>query len=262
MYIYSLLALALYAYLYPHIRARSPFENLLLAYFYALDMLVNWAYTVLFGVSWFALVSANDGKGGEVKVPGAGTINDTAGFTNPEKPGVGSVVVNPTTGETVAEGVARMLTRAAESDPSVGHGLGLAESLPSIFVILLFSLIRIYFCIIIPAYARQVLRNYIVDASSARAALHNDGETAQASNPFAEGTQLGQGWRGKAGRWMTGVGRGYWIGEGEGDNDWVRVVGGRFSKRERGTSERERRARSGTGPPVPKLGGLPKLQIG
>jgi hypothetical protein len=90
--------------------------------------------------------------------------------------------------------------------------------------------------------------------------LNTDGvaDVTKADNPFADGAPLGDGWRGKLGRVMVKVGEGYWLG-GRQDEDWVKGLDGRFKTGTKlasgppGTVERERRARSGTGPPkVPK----------
>ncbi|MCW3717643.1 hypothetical protein UE95_040995, partial [Burkholderia cenocepacia] len=45
MYLYSLIALGVAAILFPHIRAQSPLQCLALAYLYALDSIINAAYT-------------------------------------------------------------------------------------------------------------------------------------------------------------------------------------------------------------------------
>lgn len=270
MYIYSVLALILLAFLMPHIRKQSPFHNLALAWFYLFDTIINAIYTLAFCVTWFLTISAHQvDKSGDVSsAPGHGMINDTAGFTDPEFPNVDSVevVATPLPGVTpgenaIAIGVAAA-TSAATGDPSVSHGLGLAESIPSIIIIALLTALRIYFILIVCSYARQVLRNHMADASSARTHLHMDGAADEgAVDPFGPSTPNGQGWKGQLGRIMTRVGRSYWLGN-PGENDWVRSTSRRFKTSRtdpRGTSERERRARSGTGPPVPTIN-LPKLQ--
>lgn len=269
MYIYSVAALVLLALLMPHIRKQSPFQNLALAWFYLLDFIINSIYTLVFAVTWFLTISAHQpDKAGDVGgAPGHGMINDTAGFTNPEIPTVSvvEVVATPAAGiaggqDAVAYGVAASAA-AVSGDPSVSHGLGLAESMPSIIIVVLLTILRIYFVLIVMAYARQVLRNYMADASSARTHLHMDGASdAESVDPFGPTTPNGQGWKGKLGRIMTSIGKGYWLGN-QGETDWVRSTSRRFKTQKadtRGTSERERRARSGTGPPVPTIN-LPKV---
>lgn len=78
-----------------------------------------------------------------------------------------------------------------------------------------------------------------------------------AENPFAADTPEGLGWRGQVGRVMLSGAPKYWLGADEGD-DWMRGVGGKFRQANAleqpvGFNERERRRRSGTGPPVPQL---------
>lgn len=85
MYIYSVGALILLAFLAPHVRKQSPFQNLALAWFCLLDTVVNTAFTSAFAVTWFLAVSANDSNAGiPSSAPGSGTIDDTAGFMNPK----------------------------------------------------------------------------------------------------------------------------------------------------------------------------------
>ncbi|KAH0156018.1 hypothetical protein KCU82_g10453, partial [Aureobasidium melanogenum] len=80
--------------------------------------------------------------------------------------------------------------------------------------------------------------------------------TDLAENPFREGREEGEGWKGRLGRIMTSVGKRYWLGKDD-EDEWVRGTGERFTNKKRlnirvpepGVGERERRARSGTGPP-------------
>jgi hypothetical protein len=50
MYIYSLVAFVLTAFLAPHIQKQSPLQCLALAWFYLIDSVINAAYTVFFAV--------------------------------------------------------------------------------------------------------------------------------------------------------------------------------------------------------------------
>lgn len=240
MYTYSLGALILLTFLMPHIRKQSPFQNLALAYFYALDTIVNTAYTAAFAVTWLLAVSADD-KNIDLPLtaPGSSTIGDAAGFTNASAPSAQEAMANPT----------------------LKHAVGIEETLPSIMVVVFLTLIRVYFIIIVMAYARQVVRHHIYSTSSIKLHLHTDGATdSLAENPFAENTPEGEGWRGKLGRAMVNLGGGYWLG-GQGEDAWVRGLDNRFNANATkagakpagppGTVERERRARSGTGPPKP-----------
>lgn len=268
MYVYSVAAVILLAMLAPHIRKQDPFQCLALAWLYIFDTIINTAFTAAFAVTWFLAVSANNSNsnipGG---APGSGTIDETAGFTSP-KYNVSEVDVVPspgsgiTTGEdAVAIGVGSAAAATAAS-PSLAHGIVIEEGITSVMFVVVFTLIRVYFILIVMAFARQVIRQRMYSYSPAKIHLHNDNEDADAlaENPFAAGRAEGQGWKGKLGRIMIKVGESYWLG-GQPDEAWVKGVDGRF-KTSRvasgppGTIERERRARSGTGPPLPQR--LPK----
>ncbi|KAK0907937.1 hypothetical protein LTS16_016651 [Friedmanniomyces endolithicus] len=91
-YIYSVLVLALGLYLTPAIRKRDAdgaLKVLGLAWVYVLDTIINTAYTILFSLGWFVVLSRHldqdaAGVGAGINMPGSETINDTAGFTDPE----------------------------------------------------------------------------------------------------------------------------------------------------------------------------------
>lgn len=234
MYIYSLLALVLLAVLMPHISKGSPLQNLGLAYFYLIDTLLNTIYTAVFAGSWFFTLSAV-AKDAEAQTPGAATINATAGFTKPD----------------VAAEIGG--APSANGDPSLANGVAFTESVPSILLIVLFTLVRLYFTLILFSYARQVLRQYVSTKSSQRTSLHMEGVDDEAG-PFAEGSSLGSGWRGKLGRGMTSVGKDWWLGGNKDDEEWARNANQRFVNKELpGTMQREQRARSGTGPPPMRI---------
>jgi len=261
MYLYSLVALVLIAFLMPHIRKQSPFECLALAYFYLLDTIINTAFTSAFAITWLLAVSAdNVNTVIPSNAPGSGTIGDTAGFTNPQYNVTSvNVIATPAEGTTggqdaVAYAIAGTVAATA-SAPSLGHAAGIQESIPSIMVVAVLTLIRIYFILVTMSYARRVLRQHIFRSSKIH--LHNDGTTeAHPENPFAADTPEGDGWRGKMGRFMVKFGKDYWIGGQTEDDAWAKGLDGRFmnakvSSGPPGTVERERRARSGTGPPGP-----------
>ncbi|CAK7218323.1 hypothetical protein SCUCBS95973_003445 [Sporothrix curviconia] len=50
---------------------------------------------------------------------------------------------------------------------------------------------------------------------------------ANSTDPFAEGSPAGDGWKGKLGRALVGVGRSFWLGR-QKDDDWARDVNSRF----------------------------------
>lgn len=238
MYAYSLAALILLTFLMPHIRKQTPFQNLVLAWFYLFDTLINTAFTAAFAVTWLLAVSA-DGNNTQIpsSAPGSSTIGDTSGFTNAS--------------DLVGSGA---IGQEMVSNPTLGHAVGIEETVPSIVVVVFLTLIRVYFIIITMAYARQVVRQHMYTSSATKLHLHTDGAAdSNADNPFPESTPEGQGWKGKLGRAMVKVGEGYWLG-GQADDAWVRGLDNKFKAAAGGppgTVERERRARSGTGPPKP-----------
>ncbi|KAI9878165.1 MAG: hypothetical protein M1830_001734 [Pleopsidium flavum] len=263
MYIYSLLALVFTAFLAPHIRKQSPVECLALAWFYVLDTIVNAAYTAAFSVTWFLVISQHHSDAQGAKAPGVGgsTIDDTAGFTSP-KYNVSHVEIaaSPAAGLTPGQdGVAIGIPGASTSapGPSLGHGFAQSESVSSILVICALWAIRVYFALIVLSYARFVLRQHIAEVSS-RSNIHLQHKGGSSDklveDPFALHFPKGQGWQGRAGRAMVRVGRSYWLGTDE-DDSWIKGVGGKFRKSKEGNGwesgplERERRRRSGTGPP-------------
>lgn len=265
MYIYSIGAIALTAILMPHIRKQSPLECLALAWFYLIDTLINILYTVAFSATFFVTMSAaHPSTDGAVPAgaPGSGTMGETAGFTSPEHD-VSSVEVASTAGfaagqDAVAIGTAAV-AQATTGSPSIGHGVTLAEGMPSLVVIILLTLVRFYFVLVMMAYARHVIRQYMQTAQSTRAHLHND-MVADGETPFEVNMPQGRGWKGKLGRILVRCGNGYFVG-GPVDDEWAKGLQNRFkttgpTRREQDTSERERRARSGTGPPKPDLAKL------
>jgi hypothetical protein len=267
MYLYSIAALILLALLMPHIRKQSPVECLALAWFYTFDAVLNCAYTAAFAVTWFLTVRASGSgmQGGAASgAPGSATMNNTAGFTS-SMYNISEVdVVASPSGGLVGGQDAAAIGKAA-SDTAVTAGTSL-QHVPSLIIVILLTLIRFYFIFIVMAYARQVLRQYLQTTLSTRSHLVNDGSSdVEAENPFAPNMPLGQGWRGRLGRIMVLVGKGYFL-DGPIDDNWVRGVNSRFKPSTvpssgdwRGTFERERRARSGTEPPLPTLN-LTKLE--
>lgn len=267
MYIYSLLALAATALLAPHIKRGSPMQCLALAWLYALDSIVNAAYTAAFSLAWFALVAKktapnadNNGSSEGAKLPGEKTMNDTAGFTSPKHDNVSAV--------DVVDGSLLVAHTATAADAATTQGalhaaLFQSGSIASVIVIAGLWALRIYFILVVTAYARGVLRQHIVATSQTPGAAFtfqtgNSGDK-DAEDPFAEGKEAGQGWRGKLGRVMVKFGRGYWLGADE-EGEWARSLDGRLRRGKKlpqqgvappppGVFERERRRRAGTGPP-------------
>ncbi|KAB8342883.1 hypothetical protein FH972_022480 [Carpinus fangiana] len=262
MYVYSLGALVLTATLAPHVRKQSPLQCLALAWFYLLDSLINATYTAAFGVSWFVVLAqhaAPSPEGAALSPPGGKMMDDVAGFTTPK--------YNVTQVDALVEPADGALT--GQEGTLAGHNAGdrraVAEgalsavifekgSIASVAIISALWLVRLYFILVVIAYARGVLRQHIVRASQHSAAFPSV-DAKGVENPFAEDKELGQGWRGKLGRVMVGVGRNFWLASDE-SGDWERSVGGRFSAHQqrrsksepKGVLERERRRRAGTGP--------------
>ncbi|KAJ6144694.1 hypothetical protein N7470_008589 [Penicillium chermesinum] len=235
MYLYSLIALALGAFLFPHIRKQSPLECLALAWFYVLDSLINASYTAAFGVTWFLVVS--QGYDGGKASPGGETIAQTAGFTSP-KYDAAYVEIKPT-----EEG------NNAVSQP---------ESFQSIIFISLLWAMRLYFIFVMLAFARQTLRLWVAVPRHTRLPTHsrNVSVASMASvpdidrEPFSVYSPDGQGWKGKLGRLMVSIGHNYWLGEEE-DGNWLSGITPTMHSRSNtandlpGPLERERRRRSG-----------------
>ncbi|EAS34913.3 uncharacterized protein CIMG_00267 [Coccidioides immitis RS] len=277
MYIYSILALVLTAFLAPHIRKQTPFYCLALAWFYLLDSLINAAYTAAFAVTWFLVISQHH-HSAPTSGPGSSTMGDTAGFTNP-KFNVSSVHVAPGDGTFASTEPASAPAGAVDGldgKPSLGNGVLQPEGLQSIGVICTLWTIRVYFVLVMMAFARQCLRQH---AFSPRSPLSRHGSAAHSRNPstvsnielepnpFSARLPDGQGWKGKLGRAMISVGRRYWL-DGDDDDGWMFGLNrkfhrnrGFFNSADGGLSERERRRRSGTGPPVPSQSVLQHIAL-
>lgn len=278
MYIYSIFALGLTLYLSPHIRKQSPLHCLALAWFYVLDSIINAAFTAAFAVTWFlVLAQHNAGQTGDNKGPGAGTMQDTAGFTDPVlNVSNVEVIASPQPGISGGQDAVAAAVPASAPAGTSGSNAGAelknavlgAESMNSIGVIITLWTIRAYFCLIMLAFARMVLRQHIANSTSKPTTSYTSASTNSnlAENPFSESKPDGQGWKGKLGRFMVSIGRSYWLGSDE-DDSWMygmkfrrsTEAGTMLSKIESGPTERERRRRSGTGPPLPAPGSMPLL---
>jgi hypothetical protein len=143
------------------------------------------------------------------------------------------------------------------------------ESFESMIMISVLLIIRVYFTLVMFAFARQALRQKLLNASQPRynqlpthSRATSVATVASAADvdrePFLPHTPEGQGWHGTLGRAMTSVFRNYWLGaDSEEDATWMSGFGQGAQGHNRnnlslsGISERERRRRSGTGPPKP-----------
>ena len=242
-------------------KTEEPLKNVALAYVYILDSVVSSVYTALFGAGWFLVLAQSlnqpqTHEGEAPPVPGAGTIDDTAGFTSSEYNATKVDVV-------VAPGPGLMDGQTAIAYGSQYGSLGGAffqgGSMASITVLGLLWLIRFYCCILIMSHSRSILRQYVANTSTS---YSESGDPSLAENPFRVERTEGAGWRGKLGRFMLRFPtKRYWLGRDEAEDEWVRATSGRFESGrgnglrikvpENGVGERERRARSGTGPPPP-----------
>lgn len=221
-------------------------------------------------------------------------IGDTAGFTDPVH-NVSSVDIDDSglVGHTTGASAAADTAAASGVPGAIGQTILQSGGMASISVLCALWAVRLYFVIVVVAYARGVLRQSV---ASGRAGVHSTsangpatGERpsedqavagqAEAAGADAEAEKrkevsermgsavyfedpfLGaEGWRGRLGRFMVRVPRGYWLGPElhEGNGDWMREVGGRFGRERKGgegvpgVGERERRRRAGTGPPLLK----------
>jgi hypothetical protein len=263
MYIYSLFALVLTALLAPHIRTQSPFHCLALAWFYILDSAVNITYTALFGITWFLVLAQHNAGKKPSSGLGAGTIDDTSGFTNPQhNVSEVDIIASSAAGQdAVAAGKPASVPAGVTGNGSMRHAILQPESMNSIGVIISLWTLRLYFCVVMLAHARFVLRQHIsVSGAKTNSTSYTTASPSVylAENPFSKSKPEGQGWKGKLGRVMVSIGRSYWLGSDE-DDSWMSGMGRKFRRSEDvlvkvetpGPLERERRRRSGTGPPLP-----------
>jgi hypothetical protein len=250
MYIYSLPVLCATVYLWPHVRAQSPWQCLAFAYLYTLDSVVNFIYTSIFAVSWFVVLASD--------APTAKMMLETGGFASP-KHNVShvDVVAAPKAGLAAAQDAIAVGSGAPTASSGLAGAVLNASTMMSLFIICAFWLLRIYAVFVVIAYARQVLRHHIQVASMSN--LNGWSSTKAddlAENPFAESQPQGEGIKGKMGRLMVNFGRSYWLGRDAESDVYLRSMANKFRRSEdvAGVSERERRRRSGTGPPAPPPG--------
>ncbi|KAF2682113.1 DUF1753-domain-containing protein [Lentithecium fluviatile CBS 122367] len=257
MYLYSSILLLATVYLYKHIRLQSPFESLLLAHLYALDTVVNALYTAFFGVVWFYTLANHPTDPRNSTAPG---MAETAGFTSPKyNVSEVNVIAEPADGLQAGQSAVAVGQGTPQGgSPGLRGAILQTDSIMSISLIAGFWALRVYFVFVMLAYARQCLRQYIA-ANVSTSAWYDSTQPAPsnlAENPFEEGKEEGYGLKGKMGRIMLGGAPLYWLGADE-DDTWMRGVGGKFNRKSThletpiGLGERERRRRSGTGPPAP-----------
>jgi hypothetical protein len=188
----SILVLTVLALCLPHVRKHSPLHNLALAWVYTIDTFISAAYTVAFATSWY-LAGMHDLKGP------AGAEDDASSPSN------GEVQLDP-----AQEAQAKART-------------GVHDTALSMVLIVAFTLMRVYFSLVIMAFARMVLLRFVDDRMG-----EAEDVSDTSADPFAVGAPLGEGWRGKMGRIMVSVGRGYWLGGKKEDEEWARQVNSKF----------------------------------
>ncbi|KAG6005277.1 hypothetical protein E4U54_000365 [Claviceps lovelessii] len=183
-YVYSIGLLGCLVYLIPHIRRQSPFECLALAWLYFFDTAINGAYTATFGLDWYF---ASTSVGGEPKASSLQNI--------------------------VAEGFEGLRRQNANQ----AKVLLPQETATSMVLIVGLTLIRVYFTIVVMAFARQVLQKYM------QLMILEGPGVDELEGPFAIDLPDGDGRKGKLGRLMVSFGRGYWL-DMPGLDDWERNV--------------------------------------
>ncbi|KAJ6148181.1 hypothetical protein N7497_010163 [Penicillium chrysogenum] len=204
MYLWSLVALGLAALLFPHIRKQSPLQCLALAYLYVFDSLINAAYTAAFGVTWFLVVSQHYDSG---EAAGPGATRSPKPLALPA-PNLSNVVLQP-------------------------------ESLPSIIFICLLWAVRVYFVLVMLAFARQALRLWVAISRHTQLPTHSRNVSVASvadidREPFSPYSPDGQGWQGRLGRVMVSIGHSYWLGEEE-DGNWLSGINHKFRNRSNNT---------------------------
>ncbi|KXX78643.1 Inositol phoshorylceramide synthase regulatory subunit kei1 [Madurella mycetomatis] len=189
-YLGSVFVLAVLALCIPHIRTQSPLHNLALAWVYALDTVTSAAYTAAFGTSWYrTVIQEPSGPAGAEEA--AGSPNNGA------------------------------VQRDASQTAEIKAAGDLQDVAASMVLVVAFTLIRVYFSLVIMSFARMTLLRFVDERMGE---TEQDDAAGETRSPFAVGAPLGDGWRGKLGRCMVLVGRGYWLGGRREDEEWARHV--------------------------------------
>ncbi|KAF2671712.1 DUF1753-domain-containing protein, partial [Microthyrium microscopicum] len=260
MYIYSLPVLIATIYFAGPVRAQSAWHCLAFAYLYVMDSIVNAAYTAMFGVTWF-VVLASKGSDGSKKSPSSWIVGDTSGINYPQDNITHvEVLAAPKPGIAPAQSAIAVGVTGKPQLPGLAGSMITSSGSMSIFMVCGFWLLRFYAILVVLAYARQVLRHQIQIASIGSFApwsTAKDGKDDLADDPFSASRPQGEGLKGQIGRLMVGVGRRYWLGREQENRDYQMLPYNAESRRSDdvpGVIERERRRRSGTGPPAPPTG--------
>ncbi|KAK4189262.1 Inositolphosphorylceramide synthase subunit Kei1-domain-containing protein [Podospora australis] len=211
-YLMSVSVIAVLAYCLPHIRKGTPFQNVLLAFVYAVDTLISAAYTVAFATSWYLHLK-------EIQTA-ALTGNDGVSLTRRQDADEEFEMIVDTEFVDAAQlGAGQMDTVQQDS----------IDTAFSMVLIVGFTLIRTYFALVVLAYARTALLRFVDERiPEGDQQDGDDKEDICAPNPFEEGNPLSEGWQGKVGRFMLSVGTGYWLGGRKQDEEWARHVQSKF----------------------------------
>jgi len=113
-------------------------------------------------------------------------------------------------------------TTAAPDGVEPPH-IGPVDTIASLVFIVLFTTVRAYLSLVVMSYAQQVLQL----ASAPDHGKEQRGEAQQLASPFAAGAPEGDGWRGRLGRLLVSVGRGYWL-ERQEDEAWAQDMHAKF----------------------------------
>ncbi|EFY85784.1 RAS small monomeric GTPase Rab6 [Metarhizium acridum CQMa 102] len=186
-YVYSIGVLGLLVYLIPYIRRQSPFECLALAWLYVLDTTINGAYTATFGLDWYF----------------ASTANNESDSASTSLPGI------------VAQGFDGLRRERAVHGKAVPQ-----ETATSMVLIVGLTLIRVYFSLVVMAFSRQVLQKYM------QLMILEGPGVDENEGPFAADLPDGDGRKGRLGRLMVSLGKGYWL-DIPGSENWERSVDGK-----------------------------------
>lgn len=123
----------------------------------------------------------------------------------------GSPEENENIPEMVAQGIENLRKESAQHGAVVPH-----ETASSMVMIAALTLVRVYFGIVVMSYARDVLqRRMQVLVVEGRSDVVDDKD-----GPFGRELPGGDGRRGRLGRLMVSVGRGYWLEQQEAE-DWM-----------------------------------------
>ncbi|KAK2593504.1 GTPase Ryh1 [Conoideocrella luteorostrata] len=182
-YVYSIGVLGLLVYLIPHIRQQGPFECLALAWLYLLDTAINGVYTAAFGLDWYLASTTTGGDSKPTSLPNI-----------------------------VVEGFEGLRRESAVHGKVVPQ-----ETATSMLLIVGLTLIRVYFTVVVMAFARQVLQKYM------QLMILEGPGVDETEGPFAVDLPDGDGRKGRLGRLMVSFGRGYWM-DISGSDDWERDV--------------------------------------